>query len=134
MTHAPLILIVEDEPDWAHLLQMRLERQGYRTVVAGDGRRALDLAFTHKPDLVILDLMLPELHGLTVCRILNQSRAFHQTPVVVLTALSGPEKREAGLRCGAARFLTKPVAVADVLANVQELLEERAAAWAKPSF
>jgi DNA-binding response OmpR family regulator len=125
MNRDRLILIVEDEPDWANLLRHHLERAGYRTAVAADGRRALDLAFAHKPDLVILDLLLPELHGLTVCQILNQSRQLRRVPVVVLTALAEPDKRVASHLCGAVEFLAKPISPAAVLASVRPLLETR---------
>src|SRR5438093_490732 len=67
------ILIVEDEGDAARLLADHLQRRGYDTVIAADGRAALNAAFEHRPDLVILDLMLPELHGFEVCRLLKSS-------------------------------------------------------------
>jgi DNA-binding response OmpR family regulator len=122
MKESPLILIAEDEPDFAGLVQFHLERQGYRTAVAGNGSVALRLAFERSPSLVILDLMLPELHGLTVCRIFRSSRWLQTVPILILSALTTPVTRELSFTCGATAFLSKPVALADLLARVKELL------------
>ena len=122
MEKSPLVLIAEDEPDFAGLVQFHLERQGYRTVVAGNGSAALRLAFEQPPSLVILDLMLPELHGLTVCRIFRSSRWLQTVPILILTALTAPATRELSFTCGATEFLSKPVAPAELLARVKELL------------
>ena len=85
------ILIAEDEPDTANLLQFHLQRRGYQTTVASDGLNALNLSFERHPDLVILDLMLPKLHGFEVCRMLKTSPSTRHIPVFMLTAMASME-------------------------------------------
>jgi two-component system, OmpR family, phosphate regulon response regulator PhoB len=122
MEHQKLILIVEDEPDAARLLEYQFQERGYRTLVGADGPRALRLVFEHQPDLVILDLLLPELHGLAVCSIMKLSPRTRQIPVLVLTCLPAEEKKAISLRSGARDYLTKPVSIAVLIQHVELLL------------
>ncbi len=92
------ILIAEDEPDTANLLQFHLRRRGYQTTVASDGLNALNLSFERRPDLVILDLMLPKLHGFEVCRMLKTSPSTRHIPVFMLTAMASTEDKVQGFR------------------------------------
>lgn len=121
-THQPLILVVEDEADVAELLRFRLRGHGYLTAIANDGLAALNVAFETQPDLVILDLMLPKLHGLEVCRLLKSSPVTRRIPILILSALGAPADKLTGFGRGADDYLTKPFAIAELLARVDSLL------------
>jgi DNA-binding response OmpR family regulator len=117
-----LILIAEDEPDAAKLLEFHLRRRGYRTVTAADGLAALNEAFARKPALLLLDLMMPKLHGLQVCRLLKSSPLTQHIPIMMVTALGTPEYKLKGFGQGADDYVTKPFEVPELLARVQALL------------
>ena len=117
------ILIAEDEPDTANLLQFHLQRGGYRTTVAADGFSALNLTFEGHPDLVILDLMLPKLHGFEVCRMLKASPSTRSIPVFMLTAVASTESKVEGFNVGANDYLTKPFEIPELLARIASLLQ-----------
>ena len=119
------ILIAEDEPDTANLLQFHLQRRGYHTTVASDEISALNLTFERQPDLIILDLMLPKLHGFEVCRMLKESPSTRHIPVFVLTAAAASEDKVQGFSLGANDYLTKPFEVAELLARIESLLSPR---------
>ena len=122
MTERPMILIAEDEPDAATLLEFHLRRQGYRTAVAPDGLSALNETFGQKPELVLLDLMLPKLHGLQVCRMLKTSPLTHNIPIIMVTALGSPEDKLKGFGQGADDYVTKPFDIPELLARIQAVL------------
>jgi DNA-binding response OmpR family regulator len=122
MTKHRSILIAEDEPDTANLLQFHLQRRGYHTTVASDGLNALNMSFERHPDLVILDLMLPKLHGFEVCRMLKTSPSTRHIPVFMLTAMAATEDKVQGFNLGANDYMTKPFEVSELLARVESLL------------
>jgi DNA-binding response OmpR family regulator len=115
----PLILVVEDEYELAALLKRQLEGEGYRVVVAPDGQTALLLATQAQPDLVILDWMLPELDGLSVCRRLRDRST---VPILMLTARAEEADRVLGLEIGADDYLTKPFSLRELVARIRALL------------
>lgn len=100
-------LIVEDEPDLVDLLRYRLEKEGYSCVESGDGIEALRQVRTQRPDFLILDLMLPELDGLEVCRQLRRDPATARLPIIILTAKAEEVDRIVGLEMGAGDYLVK---------------------------
>ncbi|MXY92843.1 MAG: response regulator transcription factor [Caldilineaceae bacterium SB0670_bin_27] len=110
------ILIVEDEPTLLDTLKYSLEQQGYEVVTASDGVQALAKARTEKPGLVILDLMLPGLDGIEVCRILRQEMSL---PILMLTAKDEEVDKIVGLEVGADDYLTKPFSMRELLARVR---------------
>jgi DNA-binding response OmpR family regulator len=114
-----LILVAEDDENQAELVRRYLEQDNHTVVVARDGRAALDEARRHRPALVVLDLMLPEVHGLDVCRIL---RAESDTMVLMLTARSTEDDLLTGLEVGADDYLTKPFSPRELVARVRTLL------------
>jgi DNA-binding response OmpR family regulator len=122
MSDNRLILIAEDEPDAARLLEFHLRRKGYRTAVAADGLAALNETFDRKPALLLLDLMMPKLHGLQVCRMLKTSPLTRHIPVLMVTALGAPEDKLKGFGQGADDYVTKPYEMTELLARVQALL------------
>ena len=116
----PNILLVEDNPDLAFGLQRNLEFEGYSVEVAADGRRGLDRALSGDFDLIVLDLMLPEMDGMTVLHQLRSSGA--STAVLILTARGEEFDKVRGLRSGADDYLTKPFGVLELIARVEAIL------------
>src|SRR5512139_2625928 len=114
-----LILVVDDEPKVARLARDYLEKNGFRVTFAADGQSALAVARREKPDLVILDLLLPQLDGREVCRILRRES---DVPIIMLTALSEEIDQVTGLEIGADDYITKPFSVRTLVARVRSLL------------
>ncbi|HQU36006.1 MAG TPA: response regulator transcription factor [Anaerolineales bacterium] len=115
----PLILVVDDEPKIVRLARDYLEKNGFRVVTAADGQSALTIARREKPDLLILDLMLPQMDGREVCRILRRES---DVPIIMLTALSEEIDQVTGLEIGADDYITKPFSVRALVARVRALL------------
>ena len=113
------ILIVEDEESLADSVRYNLEREGYAVTVAADGRRALERFRAEPPALVILDLMLPEVSGLDVCRAI---RAESDVPIIMVTAKDSEADKVAGLELGADDYVTKPFSVRELVSRVRALL------------
>ena len=116
------ILIVDDEPDLLEMVQISLETEGYECIVAYDGFRALDRARREKPDLIILDVMLPGLNGYKICRLLKFDEQYKHIPIIMLTAEAQEKDRLVGEETGADYYMTKPFAADKLIAKVAELL------------
>ena len=114
------ILLVEDSPDLAYGLATSLEIEGYQVEVAEDGRKGLDRAKALRPDLVILDLMIPQLDGYKVLKMMRESGL--ETPVLILTARGAETDKVLGFRLGADDYVTKPFGLSELLARVQAIL------------
>jgi DNA-binding response OmpR family regulator len=117
------VLVVDDEPTLVATLRYNLEREGYKVVAAGDGDKAITLARSERPDLMILDLMLPAVDGLEVCRILRREM---NLPILMLTARAGEVDKVVGLEIGADDYVTKPFSTRELLARVRALLRRTA--------
>ena len=115
------VLLAEDEPNIVEPLTFLLERAGFDVAVETDGRKALNAALADTPDVMILDVMLPELDGYEILRRLRADRRAEALPVLVLTAKGQREDRETALDCGADLFITKPFAIADIVKAVEQL-------------
>jgi DNA-binding response OmpR family regulator len=126
-----LILVVDDEPRVARLARDYLEKNGFRVLTVGDGQSALTIARREKPDLVILDLMLPQLDGREVCRILRRES---DVPIIMLTALSEEIDQVTGLEIGADDYITKPFSVRALVARVRALLRRTRGEIKAPSI
>ena len=116
------ILIVEDEVDIVNLLIFHLEKEGYRVHGVGSGTEALAYAFAETPDLVILDIMLPEMDGLEVCRRLRSNARTSTTPVMILSARKEELDKVPGLELGADDYMVKPFSVRELVARVRVML------------
>lgn len=116
------VLVIEDEPDIAELVQYNLEREGYRVLVAKDGETGLREAATRSPDLVLLDIMLPGMDGLEVCRRLRDDTSTESIPVIMLTARSEETDVVVGLELGADDYVPKPFSPRELIARVRALL------------
>ena len=115
----PLILIVEDDAKTSALLKVYLEREGYQTRTAADGAQAVDIAQRHGPSLILLDLMIPKLDGLEVCRRIRQTS---EVPILMLTARVEEVDKLVGLSIGADDYVTKPFSPREVVARVKAIL------------
>jgi two-component system, OmpR family, phosphate regulon response regulator PhoB len=118
------ILVVDDEAPIVDLVRFTLEDADVRVVEASDGAEALALARQVNPDLVLLDVHMPKLDGLEVCRQLRREPAFARTPIIMLTAAGQQADRSSGLSAGADEYLTKPFSPLALLALVEALLPE----------
>ncbi|HNS50170.1 MAG TPA: response regulator transcription factor [Anaerolineae bacterium] len=118
-----LVLLVDDEPPIVDLLSYNLRRSGYQVAVARDGEEALAVARRERPDLIILDLMLPRLDGLEVCRILRRER---DVPIIMLTARESEIDRVVGLELGADDYVVKPFSVRELMVRVKNVLRRTA--------
>src|SRR6266850_5031087 len=116
------VLVVEDEPDIRRLIVLHLERDGFRCRTASNGPEALREARAVVPDLVVLDLMLPELDGLEVCRQLRRDAATAVVPIIMLTAKSDEVDRVVGLEIGADDYVSKPFSPKELVARVRAVL------------
>ena len=124
------ILIVEDEPDMARGLQFNLEARGYDVVIAVDGAAGLAAAAEAKPDLVLLDVMLPKRDGFDVCRTLRKTQP--GLPIVMLTAKGQENDVVLGLKLGADDYVKKPFGVAELIARIETVLRRSSATNGKP--
>ena len=122
------ILIVDDEPDVADLLKYHLQKAGYQILLAGDGARALEIARRSRPEAIVLDLMLPGMSGLEVCRELRKNPNTAVLGVLMLTAKSQSTERITGLEIGADDYVTKPFSPKEVVLRVQALVRRSQAA------
>lgn len=114
------ILVVDDEPDTADMLAEMMQLNGYRVLKSNDGARAMRLVAREKPDLVMLDIMMPDVSGLDVLRFMRRDPRLEQIPVLVVSARSTPDEIQAGLKAGATLYLTKPVSYSDLHRAVEE--------------
>ena len=123
----PKILIVDDEPDVVQLIEYNLKSAGYDVMTATDGQDALQQARGSSPDLIILDLMLPEVDGLDVCKILRRDAGTAGIPIVMLTAKASETDRVLGLELGADDYVTKPFSPRELVLRVKRLLRSESA-------
>jgi two-component system phosphate regulon response regulator PhoB len=119
------VLIVEDEPDIAELMRFHTEREGYRAHVVQSGALGLEAIERHRPDLVLLDLMLPDLDGLEVCRRLKWNRETRSIPILIVSAKGEESDIVAGLELGADDYVTKPFSPKVLMARAKNILRRR---------
>jgi two-component system response regulator RegX3 len=112
----PVVLLVEDEPSLAESVQYSLEREGFRVLIAPDGERAMQRFREERPAIVLLDLMLPKLSGLDVCRLIRQEST---VPILILTAKDAEADKVAGLELGADDYVTKPFSMRELVSRVR---------------
>jgi DNA-binding response OmpR family regulator len=120
------ILVVEDEPDIRKLVNYNLAQERFKVLEAEDGEQGLKIVQRDKPDLVILDLMLPGLSGMELCKILRERSETERLPVLMLTAKAGEADRVVGLEMGADDYLTKPFSPRELVARVKAVLRRTA--------
>lgn len=129
MAREKTILIAEDDKTLVDVLRYNFTKEGYNVVTASDGSRALEAARRDKPDLIILDIMLPELDGFEVCRILRSEMA---VPILMLTAKDEEIDKVVGLEIGADDYMTKPFSMRELLARIRAMLRRTEMTEPKP--
>ena len=117
------VLVVDDEPDLVRVLEFGLKASGYTVEVASDGQEGLKKAREIKPDVILLDLMLPKLDGYKVCRLLKFDDRFKHIPIIILSARTQEGDQTLALEMGANRFVTKPYDFAEILGYIETLLK-----------
>lgn len=120
------ILIIDDEQDLAELQAFNLSKEGYETLIANDGQQGYEIAANEKPALIILDLMMPELNGIDVCKLLKKNPETATIPVIMLTARSEEIDRVVGFEVGADDYLTKPFSNRELLLRIKAILRRSA--------
>jgi DNA-binding response OmpR family regulator len=121
----PLIAVIEDEPDLAALVASHLRQEGFRVETFGDAERFLRFLPKKIPDLVLLDLMLPDMSGLDLCKALKRSEEWRAIPVIMATAKAGETDKILGLELGADDYLTKPFSLKELAARIKAVLRRR---------
>jgi len=127
------ILLADDDPRVVELVQTYLEKDGFAVLAAGDGDEALDLATRHRPDLVVLDIMLPKRDGWAVCRRLREDSATADIPIVMLTSRGEEMDRVLGLDLGADDYVTKPFSPRELVARIKAVLRRSGEGKLSPS-
>jgi two-component system phosphate regulon response regulator PhoB len=128
------ILVIDDEKDLIELIRYNLEKEGYDIIAATDGQTGLEVATKHRPDLVVLDLMMPGIDGLAVCQKLRADQKVGRTPVIMLTAKATEADRIVGLELGADDYITKPFSPREVVARVKAVLRRSSAQSEAPQM
>jgi DNA-binding response OmpR family regulator len=124
----PRILIVDDEPNIVLALEVLMKREGYEIRTVGDGERAVEAAETFRPDLILLDVMMPRMDGFEVCQRIRADASLKDISIVMLTAKGREVEREKGLALGADLYITKPFSTREVVQKVKELLASKSGA------
>ena len=125
MSQPAKILIVDDEPDLAETVRFSLELEGYSVLVATNGEEGLNVARQEKPDLILLDLMLPKLDGYKVCRLLKFDERYKSIPILMLTAKTQEKDKILGKETGANEYLTKPFDMDELMAKIKSYLSKQ---------
>jgi DNA-binding response OmpR family regulator len=117
------VLVVDDEMDLVRILQFGLQSAGYHVECASDGQEGLKKAREWKPDVILLDLMLPKLDGYKVCRLLKFDERYRQIPIIILSARTQEGDQALALEMGANMFITKPYEFAEIVGHIETLIK-----------
>lgn len=118
------ILVVDDEPNIVDLLVFNLEKEGYNTIVANDGITAVDMALKEKPDLILLDVMIPKLDGISVCKKIRYALNISNIPILMISARDTESDKIVGLEMGADDYITKPFQTRELMARIKANLRK----------
>lgn len=124
---APTILYIDDERDLTDVLRYQLTKYGYQVLTAASGQEALEMIQSRSPDLIVLDLLLPDIDGFGICEILRQSAATAAIPIIIASGWSSSDARNLGLDLGALDYVTKPFSVKILVEKIRRLLDLRSA-------
>ena len=122
----PTVLVIDDEKDLVELVRYNLEKEHIHAITAFDGQTAVEIALRHHPDLIVLDLMMPGMSGLEVCRLLRSEAKTAHIPIIMLTARASETDRIVGLEMGADDYVTKPFSPRELVARVRAVLRRSA--------
>ena len=124
--NSPVIMLVEDSDDIRSMVRTALEKKGYRVVEAVNGREALDAAARESPDLVLMDIELPEVDGISIAYYLRASQQFRRIPIIAITAFDGEDYRAEALEAGCDGYITKPIDFEGLEGLIEKLLDQSA--------
>ncbi len=119
------ILIVEDDQDLRHVLQVHLELLGYDSILAVNGKEAVDLATSQVPDLIVMDIMMPQMNGLQAARLIRENPITRSTPILAMTARFTSEDKEECLRSGCDDYISKPFTSKQLISIIEKLLDQK---------
>lgn len=119
------ILVVDDEPNINDMLEIRLKFHGYEVIKAFDGEEALKMARNEKPDLILLDIMLPKKNGYDICRLLKFDKKYQHIPIILFTARGSAQDIQNSCEVGADAFFNKPFISEELIAKIRELLKKK---------
>lgn len=117
------IMVVDDDEDFTNLYKATLRMKGFDTTAVNQSSVAIEMAYLVKPDLFVIDLMMPDIDGFQLCRMIREDPVFKKTPVIIVTALTDLESKEVALGSGANDYLTKPFTIDDLKSRINALLE-----------
>ncbi|MDP3150260.1 MAG: response regulator, partial [Ignavibacteria bacterium] len=117
------ILIIDDQAENVFYLQDRLQKEGFEVISANSGRTGIEAALTQSPDLILLDIMMPEISGLEVCRFLTRDARTSRIPIILVTAKTSAEDMREGLQAGAVDYIKKPINKIEMLARINSALK-----------
>ncbi|MBW1971229.1 MAG: response regulator [Deltaproteobacteria bacterium] len=120
--HERKILIIEDETDLVELLSYNLKKEGFSTISCTDGWKALNIVRKEKPDLILLDLMLPGLSGIEICKMIREDKKIKDIPIIMVTAKTTETDKVVGLEIGADDYVTKPFSIRELIARIKAVL------------
>jgi len=126
MSYPAQILAVDDEPELIELMSFHLQRAGHHVTTATNGWEAIDAIRRCRPDIILLDLMLPDLDGFGVCEILRRDPLTATIPIIIISAWASPDSRNLGLELGALDYITKPFSPLELVTRVNQLMHARA--------
>ncbi|TAN40714.1 MAG: response regulator [Nitrospirae bacterium] len=121
----PRVLIVDDEPNIVLALELLMKRDGYETLSVDDGQKAFDAVREFRPDLMILDIMMPKMDGYEVCQRIRADDQLRDVSIIMLTAKGREVEKEKGMALGADLYITKPFSTREVMLKVREILDRR---------
>src|SRR5688500_152618 len=131
-TTTPTVLVIDDEKDLVELVRYNLEKEHIHAITAFDGQSAVEIALRHRPDLIVLDLMMPGMSGLEVCRLLRSDAKTAHVPIIMLTARASETDRIVGLEMGADDYVVKPFSPRELVARVRAVLRRASSQQDKP--
>jgi two-component system, OmpR family, alkaline phosphatase synthesis response regulator PhoP len=129
-----IILVIDDEADLIELVRYNLEKEGFNVLAASDGESGFSIAIREKPDVIVIDLMLPSIDGLEVCRMLRADSGTSRIPIIILTAKASEADRIVGLELGADDYMTKPFSPRELIARIKALLRRSAGFQQQPAM
>jgi two-component system cell cycle response regulator len=118
------ILIVEDIPALIHILELEVQRLGYETILANNGEKAVEMALAQLPNLIMMDIMMPEMDGLEAARLIRENPKTRSIPIIAVTALSSRKDKEKCLESGCDDYLSKPFTASQLSSSITELLKQ----------
>jgi len=118
-------MVIDDDEDFTNLYKTTLRAAGFDTIAVNQSAAAVEMAYLVQPDIFLIDLMMPDIDGFQMCRMLREDRLFKHTPIIVITALNDEESKKAALKAGANDYLNKPFHIDELKSKIRVLIESK---------